>query len=440
MSDILGILIMVGQVVLALSILIGVHEFGHLIAAKIFGMRVEQFSIGFPPKIFSIKFGETVYSIGSIPLGGFVKISGMIDESLDTKTLSEEPKPYEFRAKPAWQRLIVMLGGILVNVIVGVTIFVFLTYIYGESYISKEELNKNGIVALEIGKEIGLETGDKIIKVNGHDFQKYSDLLGYNVLLSDDSYYTVERNGQLIDIHLPHNLIEKISDRKSDKGFIEMQMPFTVGKLEKNMGAIAAGLKEGDKIIEVNGQKIEFFHQFKEVLDENKLKKVDVEILRDGVKKDLQVQISDDGKMGFRPKIDLQESHINYTFAASVGKGTKRAFEAVWVNIKAFGRMFAGKLDPTKSLRGPIGIMEEFGYTWDWQRFWSLTGLLSMVLAFMNFLPIPALDGGHVAFLTYEIVSGRKPSDKFLENAQKVGMVLLLLLMAFVIINDVINF
>jgi len=440
MSEILGILIMIGQVVLALSILIGVHEMGHLLAAKAFGMRVEQFSIGFPPKIFSVKFGETVYSIGSIPLGGFVKISGMIDESLDTKSLSEEPQPYEFRSKPAWQRLIVMLGGIVVNVVVGVTIFIFLTYAYGESYISKEELNKHGIVALELGKEIGLQTGDRIVKVNGQDFQKFSDLVSYNVLLADDSYYTVDRDGQLIDIPIPHNLIEKISDRKNEKGFIDIQTPFTIGRISDNSGARAAGLQEGDRIIETNGQKIHFFYEFKEILENNKMKKVDIVVLRNGEKKDFNVQVSDEGKIGFAAKDEINESHIDYSFAASIGKGTKRAFEAVYINIKAFGRMFAGKLDPTKSLRGPIGIMEEFGYNWNWSRFWTLTGLLSMVLAFMNFLPIPALDGGHVAFLTYEMVSGRKPSDKFLENAQKVGMVLLLLLMAFVIINDVINF
>lgn len=442
--DLLGILTMVGQLVLALSILIGVHEAGHLFAAKAFGMRVEQFSIGFPPRIFGFKYKDTLYSLGSIPLGGFVKISGMIDESLDTKAMAEEPKPWEFRSKPAWQRLIVMLGGIIVNVVVGVLIFIFLTYINGETYISKKELNKHGIVAFEIGQDIGLQTGDKIVKVNGHDFAKFSDIFDYNVMLEDNSYYTVERNGKLIDIPIPVDLIEKISDKESGKGFIDIRTPFHVKKVIKNTGASNAGIQKGDEIIAINGEKVNYYHQLKNVLEKNKLAKVDVTVLRESngenVTKTLQVQVSNEGTIGFYPEFDIEESHLKHSFAASIGIGTKQAFEVVWVNIKAFGRMFSGKLDPTKSLKGPIGIMEEFGSVWNWTRFWSLTGLLSMVLAFMNFLPIPALDGGHVAFLSYEIVSGRKPSDQFLENAQKVGMVLLLGLMVFVIFNDIINF
>ncbi len=438
--DILGIITMVAQLVLALSILIGVHEAGHLFAAKAFGMRVEQFSIGFPPKIFGFKYGETLYSVGSIPLGGFVKISGMVDESLDTKKLSEEPKPWEFRSKPAWQRLIVMLGGIIVNVIIGVIIFIFLTYIYGESYVSKEEANKYGIVAYELGEEIGLQTGDKIVKVNGQDYDKFSDIISPYVMLADNSYYTVERSGQLVDIPIPHDLIEKISDRKSDKRFIDIIRPFEVGRIEKNSGAFHAGLQKGDKIIAVNGQEIKFFHEFSDIVRNLKLEKVDMTILRDGVKKDLNVQVSNEGTVGFAAVFNTEESYIHYSFAQSIGVGSARAFETVWINIKAFGRMFSGKLSPSKNLKGPIGIVKEFGTVWDWGRFWTLTGVLSMILAFINLLPIPALDGGHVAFLSYEIISGRKPSDKFLENAQKVGMVLLLGLMIFVIFNDIINF
>lgn len=441
--DFIGILTMVGQLVLALSILIGVHEAGHLFAAKAFGMRVEQFSIGFPPKIFGFKYKDTVYSVGSIPLGGFVKISGMIDESLDTKSMSEAPKPWEFRSKPAWQRLIVMMGGIIVNVIIGIFIFIMLTYVNGESYISKDEANKYGIVAYEIGEEIGLKTGDKIVKVNGHDFEKFSDIFNYNVMLEDHSYYTVDRNGELIDIPIPTDLIEKISDRNSDKGFIDIQRPFYVEKVLKNTGAANAGITEGDKIVAVDGQPVNYFHQIKNILENKKLSKVDMTIERNEggkeIEKNINVQVSNEGTIGFVPGFSIEQSHIDYSFAAAIGIGTKKAFEVVWVNIKAFGRMFSGKLNPAKNLRGPIGIMEEFGQVWDWNRFWSLTGLLSMVLAFMNFLPIPALDGGHVAFLSYEMVSGRKPSDKFLENAQKVGMVILLCLMVFVIFNDAIN-
>ncbi len=439
--DILGVLVMIGQFVLALSILIGVHEAGHLLAAKAFGMRVEQFSIGFPPKIFSFKYGETVYSLGCIPLGGFVKISGMIDESLDTKQMSEEPKPYEFRAKPAWQRLIVMMGGIIVNVIIGVIVFIFITFLYGDSYISKDDLNANGIAALGIGEEIGLKDGDKIVSVNGRDYEKMKDLLAYDVLLSDNSYYEVERNGEIIQIPIPIDLIEKLSDEDNEEGFISFRTTFWVDSVEENMGAINAGIKKGDKIVSVAGSPIHYYDEFRQVLQDYKGEKIPVEVVRKNKAgqeetHSMDVQIRDDGRMGFIAGYPFEPTHVSYSFGESLVLGPKRAFQSVFVTVKAFGRMFQGKLDPRKSLKGPFGIMQQFGYEWNWFRFWSLTGLLSMILAFMNFLPIPALDGGHVAFLSYEIVSGRKPSDKFLENAQKVGMVILLLLMVFVIFND----
>ncbi len=446
--EILDILVMVGQLILALSILVGVHEFGHLLAAKAFGMRVEQFSIGFPPKIFGFKVGETIYSIGSIPLGGYVKISGMIDESLDTKQMSEEPKPWEFRAKPAWQRLIVMTGGIIVNVITGIVIFIALTYKYGESYISKDEVNKYGIVAYELGKKIGFETGDKIENINGHDFQKFSDITSPDLLLEDNSYYTVERHGQLIKIPIPPNLIEDFSDKKSNTLFVEPMSPFKVGQVIKNSGAAEGGLKKGDQIVSINGHPIHFFHQVQEIVGKYAGQQVDVVVKRPVddkienpayIEKTLTIPISKDSTMGFYSDPLLKETTIEYSLIQAVPIGAERAFSVVWVNIKAFGKMFKGELSPTKSLRGPLGIMKTFGVTWDWVRFWTLTGLISMVLAFMNFLPIPALDGGHVAFLMYEIVSGRKPSDKFLENAQKVGMALLLCLMIFVFFNDIIQ-
>ncbi len=448
MAGTLDILVMVGQLILALSILVGLHEFGHLLAAKFFGMRVEQFSIGFPPKIFGFKYGDTVYSIGAIPLGGFVKIAGMVDESLDVEKLKEEPKPWEFRAKPAWQRLIVMLGGIIINVLTGIVIFIALTYKYGETYISKDEVNKYGIVAYDLGKKIGFETGDKIMKINGHDFKKFSDVRSPDLLLEDNSYYTVERNGKLINLPVPSNFIEYFSDRKANYRFIEPIAPFEVGKLVKGSGAEKGGLKPGDRILSIDGHPVQFFHQLQPVL--GKFAGEDAQVLvsrpenpkdenSPRVEKELTIHISADSTMGFYPRLLLKETRINYSLARAIPKGTGKAFSVVWVNIKAFGKMFTGELSPTKSLRGPLGIMKTFGVTWDWYRFWTLTGLISMVLAFMNLLPIPALDGGHVMFLTYEIISGRKPSDKFLEYAQKIGMAILLLLMIFIFFNDIIQ-
>lgn len=428
---------MTGQLILGLSILVGLHELGHLLAAKAFGMRVEKYSIGFPPKIWGFQYGETEYSIGAVPLGGFVKISGMIDESLDTKSMSATPEPWEFRAKPAWQRLIVMMGGIIVNIITGIVIFVVLVYQNGESYISKEEVNKHGIVALQLGEELGFQTGDKIVKINGEDFDKFNDVRSPDVLLSNDGYYTVERDGELIDISIPSDFLDRFSDKNAASQFIDIRFPFAVGSVAEGSNAALGGLLEGDEFRKVDGTPVQYFDQMKEILDQKKGKTIDVVVARDSEEVNLVIDVTEQGTLGFYPTQDLEFSYISYGLGESVVKGTQQAFSVVWINIRAFGKMFSGDVDPRKSLSGPIGIAQIFGGTWNWANFWRITGLISMVLAFMNFLPIPALDGGHVAFLTYEIVSGRKPSDKFLENSQKVGMVILLSLMVFVIFNDI---
>lgn len=436
---------MAAQLLLGLSILVGLHELGHLVAAKVFGMRVEQYYIGFPPKIFGFRYGETEYNLGAVPLGGFVKISGMVDESLDTKNLSEEPKPWEFRSKPAWQRLIVMMGGIIVNVITGIIIFIIIAYAYGESYQPREEVLKYGIVAHELGQEIGLQTGDKILKVNGREYEKFTDLTSADVLLTDSSYYTVERNGEILNIPIPGDFLDKLSDREAASRFIELRLPFEVGEVVEGSPADSAGIQTGDRIVSVAGQQTQFFDQIKDVLSEHKNETIPIEVRRGGseetenkvfTSEKLSVRVSEEGTIGFRPKPLWDIATNQYTLGEAIPLGATEAFNAVWINIRALGKIFSGEVSASKSISGPIGIAQIFGGTWDWYRFWKITGLLSMVLAFMNFLPIPALDGGHVAFLTYEMVSGQKPSDKFLEGAQKVGMVILLSLMTFAIFND----
>ncbi|EMS35204.1 Membrane-associated zinc metalloprotease [Mariniradius saccharolyticus AK6] len=431
-------LIMVAQLILGLSILVGLHELGHLLTAKMFGMRVEKFSIGFPPKIFGFKWGETEYSIGAVPLGGFVKISGMVDESMDTEQLSSEPQPWEFRSKPAWQRLIVMLGGIIVNVITGVLIFVVLVYQRGETYFSRDQVVENGIVAYDIAKGIGFQTGDKVLDINGQPYVSLSDLSSGEALLSSGGFYTVERNGETIQIEIPRGFINSFSNEESMGNFLSIRFPFTVGEVSKDGAAAKVGLQAGDKIVAVNGQPIQYFDELQGALAATKGKEAAILIEREGQKLEKMTPVSAEGTIGIQANSLLEPVVRKYSIGESISKGTAKAFGVVIVNAKALGKMFTGEVS-AKNVSGPIGMAKIYGSKWDWVKFWSITGLISMILAFMNLLPIPALDGGHVMFLLYEMISGQAPSDKFLENAQKVGMVLLLALMVFAIGNDILK-
>lgn len=431
-------LIMVAQLILGLSILVGLHELGHLLTAKMFGMRVEKFSIGFPPKIIGFKWGETEYSIGAIPLGGFVKISGMVDESMDTEQLSSEPQPWEFRSKPAWQRLIVMLGGIIVNVITGIIIFVVLVYQRGETYYSRDQVIQNGIVALEIGKQIGFQDGDKILDINGLPYESINELSGGEALLSSGGFYTVDRGGEIIKIEIPRGFINSFNSEQAMSSFLNIRVPFDVKEVSPNSTAEKIGLKAGDKIVGVNGSQIAYFNDLQSSLADLKGKEATLLVERNGETLEKSAQISEEGTIGIAVNPLLEPVVKKYGIAESITKGTQRAFGVVIVNAKALGKMFTGEVS-AKNVSGPIGMAKIYGNNWDWVKFWSITGLISMILAFMNLLPIPALDGGHVMFLLYEMVSGQAPSDKFLENAQKVGMVLLLALMVFAIGNDILK-
>ncbi len=446
---------MVAQLLLSLSFLVAVHEMGHLLAAKYFGMRVEQFSVGFPPKLWSFKKGDTEYAVSAIPLGGYVKISGMIDESLDTEMMKQPPQPWEFRSKPAWQRLIVMLGGIIVNVIVGLLIFIGLTYFTGDTFILKDEINKSGgFLVGPVYEQIGLKTGDKIVKINGEEFKYLQDILNIETLLSTNGSYTVERNGQEVVIPIPADFIESFSGNKSTPGqFLGLRMAPVVAVVSDNSFAQKVGLQVNDRITAANGRPVEYKDQLDEVVQgmvRDSATATDHTLTLDVQRGDEQLTLQGDFSgqklMGIAvngvPSDDFlkrAEERVTYSLIESVPLGTKRAFSMLAANVKAFGRVITGKLSAQKSIAGPLGIMKAFGNEWDWARFWTLTGVLSLVLAFMNLLPIPALDGGHVMFLSYEIISRRKPSDKFLEAAQKVGMVFLLALMVFIFANDIIR-
>ncbi|MFO7257376.1 MAG: RIP metalloprotease RseP [Bacteroidota bacterium] len=428
------ILISVGQLLLSLSFLVAVHELGHLLAAKYFGMRVEQFSIGFPPKLWSFRKGETEYAVSAIPLGGYVKISGMIDESLDTEAMKEPPKPWEFRSKPAWQRLIVMLGGITVNVLVGIVIFIGLTYFMGDRILSKDEINRAGKLKFgALAKEIGFQEGDKIVKINGKDFSDYLDVLRPANLIASNASFTVDRGGQLVEIPLPQNFIEKLKD---DEEFIDFVLPAEVGTVAPGSIAEKVGLQYGDKIIEVQGKKIEYWDDITRAIKESQGNKVTFAVMRGNEVLRFEEEFGEHRIIGFTPKAHVT---VEYSLLQSISVGTREAFTTLYTQVMAFGKIIRRELSFRKNISGPIGMAQFFGPSWDWARFWTITGLLSLVLAFMNLLPIPALDGGHVMFLTFEMISGRKPSDKFMETAQKVGMVFLLALMVFIFANDIIK-
>ena len=430
-------LIRAAQLILGLTLLVGLHELGHMLTAKWFGMRVERFSIGFPPRIFGMKIGETDYQFGAIPLGGYVKISGMVDESLDTAALQGEPQPWEFRAKPAWQRLIVMLGGIIVNVVTGIIIFSMLVWSYGESYLPASEA-RYGVVTNELGRQMGFQDGDKVLAVNGKKLVAFDDIYSPDALLARDGSFSVDRAGQQLEIPIPVDILDRLSENRDEAAlFVAPAQPFLVDRVMVGRPAAKAGLQPGDRVTAIDGKPVAFFHQFQQALKDHKGEPVQLTLERDGRTVQTSATVEKEGTLGIQIKPLLHLSTREYGLLEAVPVGTKQAFGVVTANVKAFGKIFRGEASASNSLSGPIGIAREFGGIFDWLKFWRLVGMLSMVLAFMNLLPIPALDGGHAAFLIYEMILGRKPSESFLENAQKVGMVLLLGLMVFAFGNDI---
>ena len=427
---------MAAQMILALSIIVGIHEFGHLLTAKMFGMRVEQYFIGFPPRIWTFIYKGNEYGFGSIPLGGFVKISGIIDESMDTSHINKDPEPWEFRSKPPWQRLVVMLGGIIFNVITGLIIFTMITFNNGETYLSKDEINKNGVLALELGMEAGFETGDKILLINGSDWERDAQLFDPNLFFEDNTTFTVLRENQEVNINIPDNFINRMNSREAMSSFLKARTPFLIDSVYSN--AQKAGLMKNDKIVKVDEKFIIDLYELRNILEKNKSSIAQITIDRNGDLIDKVVEITKEGTIGIKAlQKPLIFSKKDYNLSQSFIIGSQKAFGVVFLNIKAFGKMFSGDIDPSKNISGPIGIAQIFGNEWDWGNFWRIIGLLSMVLAFMNLLPIPALDGGHATFILYEIISGKKPTEKFLEYSTKFGVIILLGLMSYVILNDI---
>lgn len=441
------IVIQVIQFFLSLSILIVLHELGHFIPAKLFKTRVEKFYLFFDVKfsLFKKKIGETVYGIGWLPLGGYVKISGMIDESMDTEQMKEEPKPWEFRSKPAWQRLIIMLGGVTVNFVLAVIIYIGMAYQYGDQYVRMDSL-KDGVWVVEknIGDKAGIQTGDKILAVDGNTLESFRSV--YLELINGNSI-TIERDGQVLEQELPVDFIATLLEDEDKVRFLSMRQPFIVQEVSKGSHNEGVDFREGDAVLAINGKPANYLDQVTPILEANKNQEVNVLVQRENGGEQLVVaKVNEDGKLGiglkgltpeeYEAKGYLKIEEIEYSFLEAIPAGINKGVETLTGYAKQLKKIFNPSTGAYKGVGGFAAIGSMFPPTWDWVAFWSTTALISIILAFMNILPIPALDGGHVMFLLYEMVSGRKPSDKFLEYAQMVGFFLLIALLLFANGND----
>lgn len=434
------ILVKTAQLLLSLSILVIFHEFGHFITAKIFKTRVEKFYLFFDPwfSLFKFKKGDTEYGLGWLPLGGYVKISGMIDESMDKEQMQQPPQPFEFRSKPSWQRLIIMLGGVTVNILLAIAIYIGMLWIWGEQYLPTSEV-KYGIVADSVAQDMGLRNGDKILSVDNEPVDDFFRIPG-RIILDNARTIQVERAGMPVTVNIPEGFMAKLLKHQSPD-FINARMPFLVEGFSSGSAAKAAGVKEGDRIIGINDSVVLFFDEFRALLPVYKSQKISLKVLRAADTLNLNVMVPETGMIGAytNPAKLFTFSEKDYSLIAAVPAGFVKTWKGVGNYLKQLKLLFSPEVKAYESVGGFITIGNIFPSVWDWQAFWSLTAFLSIMLAILNVLPIPALDGGHVTFLVYEMVTGRKPSDKFLEYAQIVGMVLLFSLLIFANGNDIVK-
>ncbi len=427
------------QLLLSLSILIVLHEMGHFIPARLFRTRVEKFYLFFDPwfSLFKIKKGDTEYGIGWLPLGGYVKISGMIDESMDKEQMKQPAQPWEFRSKPAWQRLVIMVGGVTVNLLLGILIYVAVIFAWGKEYLPTENL-KYGIECDSLALKMGLKNGDKIVSVDGEKVKNFQRI-PIKIILDKAKSIQVERNGEVKNVTIDEEYLSRLI--KAQKNFIYPRFPCVVDSILPKMPAEKIGLRKGDSITEINGVRVKFFDEVTGNFQKNKSKNIPIKIRRGAEEIVLNTDVDSSGKIGFAPKTPdkiLVFKKERFSFLESFPEGARQAYEAVVMQIKQLGVLFTVK-DAHKSLGGFISIGKAYGEKWDWQQFWTFTAFLSIVLAFMNILPIPALDGGHVIFLLYEVITGRKPHEKVLEYAQYAGMLLLLSLLLYANGNDIVR-
>lgn len=433
-------LIKAAQLLLSLSILVVLHELGHFIPAKLFKTRVEKFYLFFDVKfsLFKKKIGDTVYGIGWLPLGGYVKISGMIDESMDTEQMALPPQPWEFRSKPAWQRLIIMLGGVTVNFILAFFLFIMMLFVWGTNYITKEDI-KYGYGIAKTLETYGFQQGDKIISVNGKPFEELTIDINKYIMFRDVENIKVEHpDGTVADIQLPEDIGQKLFEA-GDIPAITPRYPFQLDSIVENSPADKAGLKANDKIVAVNGHPIEYYSDLTYQIKNNTENALNVEVERDNEIKNLSITQGEDKTIGVVSTVTdldyIKVKNRDYSFSESITGGISKGYWEVKDYLAQFKYIFTKK--GASQIGGFAAIGNMFPAQWNWQAFWYLTAFLSIMLAVLNLLPIPALDGGHVMFLLYEMVSGRKPGDKFMEYAQMVGFFILIALVLFANGNDI---
>lgn len=434
----MDILIQAGQLVLSLSFLIVLHELGHFIPAKLFKTKVEKFYLFFDPwfSLFKTKKGETEYGIGWLPLGGYVKISGMIDESMDKEQMAQEPQPWEFRSKPVWQRLIIMIGGVTVNLILGFLIYVMIMGVWGKDELRPEHLT-NGYAVPELFEEYGFQDGDVILSIDGEELTDATSVNRLIMLHNAQDFEVRHPDGSTETINLPDDIDFQAFEAGAA---FEVRQAAIIGGLAEDGNAKEAGLKEGDQVIAINGGDIKWFDEIVDSLHSKSEEEFVMTVLRDGESMDITMETNADGKVGIGPQAPLDEfeiTHVDYSFFESIPAGWSLAGETLSGYVAQL--KYLGTEKGASSVGGFGTFGKLFAPVWDWQIFWERTALISIILAFMNILPIPALDGGHVMFLLYEMIAGKPANQKVMEYAQLIGFVLILALVIYANANDVIR-
>ncbi len=439
----------IGQLLLSLSILVFLHEWGHYITARIFKVRVEKFYLFFDflfpmPNvakfsIFKFKRGDTEWGLGWFPLGGYVKIAGMIDESADKEAMKQPPKPDEFRSKKAWQRLIIILGGITVNLILGVLIFWMVKFIWGDRYVPYSEATI--AVSDSTLLEAGFKTGDKIV-----DYKWWGDLVN-NIILNDVKNVRVERAGDTLNFALPTDIVKDIIANPR-AAYFEPRMPFVVGDLELKSINYSSGLKVKDQIVQIDTIPIQYFDEVKATLAGYKGKVVEAKVKRENAIVDVKLNVNDKGlievaalgnyrelhKMNLMPEV-----HVTYGFFEALPAGFNAAVKTIVDYVKQFKLIFTPSTGAYKQVGGFGGMAKMFPGEWDWEAFWRMTAILSLVLAFMNFLPIPMLDGGYMMFILWEMITGKPPGEKFMTIANNIGFFIVMALLVYANGNDILK-